>query len=108
MGDTPFTPYEVDLIGNIRSPQDCQKACQKTWGCGFFMTQVHEVGHCKLLNIWALKQIIEMEYNSPSYWAQFRFEDEVEMVTLIGPRECPDKKGNVELSINSFRLSLII
>ena len=93
LGDPPLTPFEMDLVGNIRSPQDCQKACQNTWGCDYFMTKVHEIGHCKLLNVWALKQLVEMGYNSSNYWAQFRFEDDSEMVTLIGPKKCPDKKG---------------
>ena len=93
LGDPPLTEHEKSLVGNIRSPQDCQRACAKSWGCDYFMTKVHDIGYCNLLNSWALKQLIEMDYNSTNYWAQFRFEDKSETVTLVGPKKCPDKKG---------------
>ena len=94
----------MKLVGNARSPQDCQKACQKSWGCDFFMTKVHNKGHCHLLNIWTLKQLIEMENTSSNYWPQFRLEDESEMVTLVGPRKCPDKKGKFDFQRKNVNL----
>ena len=86
--------WEKTLVGNVKLPKDCQLKCQETRGCYYFGVELNEVGKCTLYNQWAIKPLIEMKYDSRYYWKNLRLEYSSDVVTMMGPRTCPNKKGD--------------
>ena len=93
---------------NIESPRACQLKCQETDGCYYFGTEQNN-GRCVFYNERVIKPIIEMDSSSRYYWTKLQHEYTSEVVTLTGPRECPNKKSNYRTSYidNVVRLAKI-
>ena len=90
--------WEKNLVGNVKTPKECQLKCQETRGCYYFQITLSGIGQCTFYNQWAIKPLIEMEFSSQYYWKNLRWEYTSETVTMMGPRNCPDKKGKNSLN----------
>ena len=84
----------MSWMDNIISPEKCQLKCQETNGCYYFGIEVNGAGKCVFYNEKVFKPLIEMDSSSSYYWIKLQSQYTNEVVTLTGPRECPDKKSN--------------